>query len=146
MPTTRPIFLFAFANDAQASLRLGDEQNACWNELEEIHRQEQIEYQNMGFATLEEVYRRFNAYNNQIHLFHYGGHSNIELLRLHGTAGSAENLGVLIGQQQNLKLVFLNGCKNYGQVEALLDRGVPALIATTAKLEDQCAIALAPQC
>ncbi|MCB9040362.1 MAG: hypothetical protein H6557_27375 [Lewinellaceae bacterium] len=52
MPTTRPIFLFAFANDAQASLRLGQEQNACWNKLEEIHRQEKIEYQSMGACFL----------------------------------------------------------------------------------------------
>jgi len=145
MPSKRPIFLFAFANDAEGSLRLGEEQNACWNELAPLDQEGTIDCQRLGFATLEQVYREFNRFNNQICLFHYGGHSNSELIQLHGAAGSAEHLGTKMGQQENLRLVFLNGCKNYAQADALLEKGVPAVIATTAKAEDRRAVALAQQ-
>ena len=144
MTTKRPIFLFAFANDAQSSLRLGEEQNACWNELAELHEAGKIDCRQMGFATLEQIYREFNR-SSQIHFFHYGGHSDSELIKLQGTAGTAQNLGAKIGQQKNLKLVFLNGCKNHQQVQALFAHGVSAMIATTAKVEDIRAIDLAKQ-
>lgn len=141
----RPIFLFAAANDAEGSLRLGEEQNVCWNELAGLHQEGKIDCHRMGFATLEQIYREFNRFNNQIYLFHYSGHSNSEIIKLHDAAASAENLGAKIGQQKNIKLVFLNGCKNYDQVDTLLKRGVPAIIATTANIEDQKAIVLAHQ-
>lgn len=145
MAEKRPIFLFAFANDAEGSLRLGEEQNACWNELAALDQEGIIDCQRLGFATLEQVYREFNRFNGQVFLFHYGGHSGSELIQLRGTAGSARHLGTKIGRQKNLKLVFLNGCKNYAQAEALLEKGVPAVIATTAKVEDRRAVALAQQ-
>lgn len=145
MSSKLPIFLFAFANDAEGSLRLGEEQNACWNELAPLDQNGIIDCQQMGFATLEQIYREFNRYTDRVYLFHYGGHSNSELIQLHGISGSAKNLGAKIGQQKNLKLVFLNGCKNHGQVEALFAQGVPAVIATTTDIEDRRAIELAQQ-
>lgn len=137
MPPNRPTFLFAFANDAEGSLRLGIEQNACWNELAYLHQEGKIECQRLGFATLEQIYREFNLFHNRIYVFHYGGHSNSEILALQDSDAKTRNFGKKIGQQQNLKLVFLNGCKNYNQVSLLFDYGVPAVIATTAAVEDK---------
>jgi hypothetical protein len=43
----------------------------------------------------------------------------------------------LLSSCPKLKLVFLNGCSTKGQVEALLSRGVPIVIATSAPVNDQ---------
>ena len=140
MHNDRPIFLFAFANDRGGSLRLGDEQNAVWEELKALHQSGRIEIQNMGFATLESIYARFNDYHDRIALFHYGGHSDQNALLFSGIKGRAENLATLLGQEHNLKLVFLNGCSNYEQVHILHEKGVPAVIATEAGFEDKRAL------
>lgn len=145
MPPTRPVFLFAFANDSQGSLRLGEEQNAIWNELADLHQREVIDCQRMGFATLEQIYRELNRFSNKIVLFHYGGHSDGAGLNLQQIDQASAQLADKISQQAHLKLVFLNGCSNFGQVEALFKRGVPAVIATMAEVEDQRALALARQ-
>lgn len=145
MPDFNPIFLFAFANDQSNSLQLGEEQNTCWNALAGLQQKKIIECQLLGFATLKQLYLEFNRSRDQIHIFHYGGHSDKGILKLHGSNAHAENLSTKIGQQKSLKLVFLNGCKNHEQVEALLQKGVPAVIATTALVEDHRAIELAQQ-
>ncbi|MCB0636372.1 MAG: NACHT domain-containing protein, partial [Lewinella sp.] len=145
MTPKQPVFLLTFANDAQGSLRLGEEMNACWNELAALDQAGTLDCQRLGFASLEQVYQELNRFRDQVFLLHYGGHSDSDFLELQGAEGSAKNLGEKIGQQSFLKLAFLNGCRNYGQVETLLDHGVPVVIATTALIEDQRAVALARQ-
>ena len=45
-------------------------------------------------------------------------------------------LAKLFGMQENLKLVFLNGCSTKGQVEALQANNIPNIIATSKSVED----------
>ncbi len=137
-----PIILLAFANDARAGLELGTEQNAIWNELAGLDKEGVIQCKPIS-ASLEQISTEFSRFNDRIYIFHYGGHSDGEFLHLLDTSSHAKNFGVQIGQQKNLKLAFLNGCRNYQQVETLHQLGVPVVIATTTQIKDKPAILLA---
>ena len=140
-----PIFLFAFAQDQDKSLRLGKELTVCLNELEQLDDEGVIKCRPIGFPTLEYIYKQLNFFNDRIYVFHYGGHSKGEILQLPMGSASSVNLGLKFSQLKNLKLVFLNGCKNYEQVSILHNYGIPAIIATSADVEDERAIDLAQQ-
>ncbi len=145
MPNKRPILLFAFANDEAFRLRLEDEERSLRAALAEADRHKEIEYKLIGQANLDDIYNAYNNFNNQIYIFHYGGHSGGEFLHLSGGHARSESLATLMGQQKYLKLVFLNGCSNRAQVEALFARSVPAVIATSAPVGDGAAQKLAEQ-
>lgn len=140
-----PVFLFAFANDSKGRLVLGKEQDACTKALTTLTDNGRIKIQLLAAATLESVYDKLNQYGKDIHLFHYGGHSNSREMLFHGTAGSAKNLGKKIGEQQNIQLVFLNGCQNKNQVTQLFEAGVPVIIATNIDVEDEQSVLFAEQ-
>src|SRR6185436_18385159 len=54
----------------------------------------------------------------------------------------AGGLDRFLGEQRGLALVFLNGCSTQGQVQALLDAGVPSVIATSEPVKDAVATEL----
>lgn len=145
MPSNRPIFLFAFANDEAYRLRLEAEERALREALAEADGRKQIEYKAIGQASLDDIFNAFNRLNNQVCLFHYGGHSDSQFLHLRGPHARSRSLATLMGQQKYLKLVFLNGCSNRAQVKALFAGGVPAVIATNAPVGDGDARQLAEQ-
>lgn len=145
MPRKRPIFLFAFANDEQYRLRLEEEERRIRNQLREADRRKEIEYKPIGQTNLDDIYASFNSFNDQIYIFHYGGHSDHQFLHLKDNHARSESLATFIGQQKYLKLVFLNGCSNKAQVETLFEKGVPAVIATSANVNDQHSLELAEQ-
>lgn len=136
MRTAKPVILFALANDQQKSLRLEEEESAVRKSLAAAHDQGQIEYHHLGLTTLDEIYRNFNRFHNRIVIFHYSGHSDAEFLELVDQQARSSGLSTLMGLQQNLELVFLNGCANKAQVEELFNRGVKAVIATNAPIAD----------
>lgn len=141
MPRQKPIFLFAFANDKQATLSLGKEEEAARKALTAPHVNDCIEYKNLGQASLDEIYRNFSQNLGRIAVFHYGGHSDDEFLNLTDTNARASSLGTLMGMEENLQLVFLNGCNNNGQVEELRKKKVKAaIIATFVKIDDNRAL------
>lgn len=137
------VFLFTFANDAHHQLALDQE----WRQVEKAlqSREADILFNLTPSARLEDVFEKVNYYHNRLAVFHYGGHSNSQALQLVDATLKGTNLAVILGQQQNLKLVFLNGCSNQGQVKALIDQGIPAVIATSAPINDTKSIQLAKQ-
>jgi len=141
----KPVFLFAFANDIAASLRLDEEWRQADRALQADEDAGRLKYAIIPYATRDDVWDKFNRFHNQITIFHYGGHSGSEGLNLGDSVLEGKNLATLLEQEQNLKLVFLNGCSNAGQVEALLEKGVPAVIATSAPINDRRAVNLARQ-
>ena len=141
----KPVFLFAFANDVAASLRLDEEWRQTDKALQADEDAGRLKYHIIPYATRDDVWDKFNRFHNQVTIFHYGGHSGSEGLNLKGSVLEGKNLATLLEQEQNLKLVFLNGCSNAGQVEGLLEKGVPAVIATSAPINDRRAINLARQ-
>jgi tetratricopeptide (TPR) repeat protein len=79
---------------------------------------------------------------NQILVFHFSGHANGSSLGFEApisgqTAMSGMNLAEILAGQPALKLVFLNACNTLGHVSLLLEKGVPAVIATKGSISDQ---------
>jgi len=89
------------------------------------------------FATLSKIAEYLVLYRDDIMLFNYSGHAGRDQLILEDQAVRAEGIAHLLGQCPNLKLVVLNGCSTQGQVEELLERGVPVVVATNAPVEDE---------
>lgn len=145
MVRKRPIFFFAFANDRANRLQLEKEERAVRDALRVKDSEGKIEYKSIGQTNLTDIYNTFNSFHNRIYIFHYGGHSDSEFLSLSEMPARTEQLAVIMGQQQYLKLVFLNGCANYEQVQVLSKHGVPVIIATHAEINDDLSCHLAEQ-
>ncbi len=96
-------------------------------------------------ADLDVIFHNFNRFKDQIAIFHYAGHASGSNLSFEGGAGNSDGLANLFAQQKNLKLVFLNGCSTKGQVDKLLELGVPAVIATSIPINDTKATEFAEQ-
>lgn len=139
----RPVFLFIFANDALNKLKLDQE----WRSTEAVlqSREKDLQFNLTPSANLEDVFSKLNRYHDRVTIFHYGGHSDHEGLELVDAKLKGSNLAVLLGQESNLQLVFLNGCANKEQVKALLDRGIPAVIATSSPIADTKSIQFSKQ-
>lgn len=145
MSMSKPVCLFAFANDPRQSLRVDDEWRKAEGALERAHDLDQLEFHLVPSATMDDLYHKFNRFHNEIALFHFGGHSDDQALSLQNSMLGSSQLATLLGQEEHLKLAFLNGCANQGQIKVLFDKGVPAVIATTAPIIDAKARTLATQ-
>ncbi len=73
---------------------------------------------------------------NQAIIFHFAGHADKNHIVLENAIAKGEGLSASLETQENLILVFLNGCSTKSQVEKLLDIGIPAVIATSAPVGD----------
>ncbi|PSR14685.1 MAG: hypothetical protein DA408_07740 [Bacteroidetes bacterium] len=141
-----PIIYLTFANDPDAHLALLKEESRRLNEaLEELDRKEYLKLLREESAQVEDIFAAFTRNKDRIAIFHYAGHAGGTALNLEGGSGQAEGLAQLLGQQQGLQLVFLNGCSSKGQVKGLLAAGVPAVIATSVPIEDRKATEFAQQ-
>lgn len=141
-----PLIFLAFANDPDAHLQLlKEESRQLFQALEELDRKEYIKVYREESAQAKDIFDGFTRYKDRVAIFHYAGHANGTHLRLESGAGDARGLAQLMGEQENLKLVFLNGCSSKGQVETLFAAGVKAVIATSVKIEDDKAMAFARQ-
>ncbi len=91
-------------------------------------------------ANLADVFGTFSRLGAQIALFHYAGHANQQELHFDG-GGQLRGIAELFGltQGSGLQFVFLNGCASAGQVGALHQAGVGAVIATSRPIGDQLA-------
>ena len=145
----KPIILAAFANDQGRFLEsLQQESDAISDALRAKKDGGFIDLEVQQGASIERLFELIGRYGNDLAMLHYGGHANGSALDLQasgGTNAEAHGMGLaqLLGGLPNLKLVFLNGCATQGHVEALLAAGVPAVIATSAPVEDTIALQFA---
>ncbi|MEL6853329.1 MAG: CHAT domain-containing protein [Bacteroidota bacterium] len=139
----KPVFLFAFANDEANSLRLDAEWREAELALQQAADAGRLVFNLTPMATPEDLWQKFHRFHGAISLFHYGGHSDPNQLYLHEESLKGQSLATLLGLEPNLKLVFLNACKNAGQVADLFAAGVPAVIATSEYIADSMALSLA---
>lgn len=151
-----PIIFLTFANDPDAHLALlKEESRRLWSALEELDRKEYLKLIREESAQVKDIFAAFTKNKDRIAVFHYAGHAAGTHLVLEAdpafdkssadAAGNAEGLAHLMGSQTGLQLVFLNGCSTKGQVQKLLDAGVPAVIATSVAIEDRKATEFAQQ-
>ena len=148
MTPSRPIAVFfAFANDRAERARylrnLPEEQRRVREAMEEAADAGLCEVVERSNATIDEVLDVFqdSDYRDRIAIFHFGGHAGDAALLLESAGGEATvahagGLARFLGGQRGLELVFLNGCSSRGQVQGLLDAGVPAVIATSEAIDD----------
>jgi hypothetical protein len=149
--TMTPVIVLAFSNDKDNYLEMiVRERKNIFELLRKLHDNKDIQVDKEENTSIEDLFKIFNNYNDRIVIFHYGGHANGAYLQLEKGAGNAQlahanGLAGLLGQQKNLKLVFLNGCATQGQVEMLLQSGVKAVIATSVPINDEMAVDFSEQ-
>ncbi|MEM7105477.1 MAG: CHAT domain-containing protein [Bacteroidota bacterium] len=145
MKNKRPIVLLAMANDPDYSLQLQEEEKKIRGALSNAHDAEFIEFRNVGYAGLEELYNAINrpAIVDKLSIFHFCGHSDGDGIKLQDGDLDKQGLSTLLGSLPNLKLVFLNGCANKDQLEDLHKNGVNTVVATSVKVGDDTAILMA---
>ncbi|UCH94965.1 MAG: CHAT domain-containing protein [Candidatus Aminicenantes bacterium] len=147
----KPVIVLTFANDRD-------------NYLEMIKREKRdilrafrdhpvgnfVQVEHEGDAALDDIFYYFDTHKDKIVIFHYGGHASGTHLQLEMISGrsqqvKAEPLARVMGLQEELQLVFLNGCATRKQVGLLLDSGVKAVIATSVPIDDSMASEFAVQ-
>lgn len=96
----------------------------------------EVEFPPRGRADGKEVEQDILDYKQRILIFHFSGHADSGRLIFKDGASNAKGLAGLLGEAQNLKLVFLNGCATHDQVKLLFDNNVKIVIATRGKVND----------
>ncbi|MEN0006885.1 MAG: CHAT domain-containing protein [Bacteroidota bacterium] len=138
---SKPIVYVAFANQQDNHLPLlKKEGQHIKNALRPLEQREFIKLEIDESVELSDMLKTLAAYPDQLAIFHYAGHAESTELQLEGGSAQSKGLAQLLGEQQALQLVFLNGCSTKGQVQQLFDAGVPAVIATSVPIEDPKAV------
>ena len=144
-PEHRPVLLFAFANDDRPGRRL----DGLRREIEAIRRtltpaeceglcevivRESTTPDELVDVLVDPRYRR------RLALIHFAGHAGESRLLLEGNgepiAARIQGLAPLLGELDNLAMLFLNGCATLEQGKRLIEEGIPAVIATEHTVED----------
>ncbi|MFT6321271.1 MAG: hypothetical protein ACJAT4_002200, partial [Granulosicoccus sp.] len=133
----QPVIFLTFANDNDNHLSLLDsERKQIRDHLMPFANQNHFAFFSESASTLEDIFKYANFYRDQIQVFHYAGHADSTQLFLNGQQVLADGIAEMLAHQKNLKLVFLNGCSTKAQVEGLLEKGIPAVIATSVPIND----------
>ncbi|MDH3649724.1 MAG: CHAT domain-containing protein, partial [Saprospiraceae bacterium] len=134
------VIFLAFANDPERPLTtLKDEDAAVYKLLSPNALNQHYLLHRDSYATIDSVNHYLTQFRHHIRIFLYSGHAGANKLVLEEGEARAEGIAQTLGQCPQLQLVFLNGCSTKGQVAALLKKGVPAVLATSAKIDDQIA-------
>ena len=146
--TLRPtVVLLAFANDRSEGgrrLNLPAERRAIERALKD-----NVQVEVVHDALVDEVWEAFREQSmiGRVQVFHFAGHASADWLAFEDEAGasmnaSVEGLSGFFGRQEELVLVFLNGCSTLAQVERLRPK-VRAIVATSEAIDDKVAAELA---
>lgn len=132
------ILFLAFANNREQPLpALQAEDETIYSLLAPRQAQQHFLIHRDSFTSIASVTEYLALYKEDIVLFHYSGHAGAQSLLLEGEEAFTQGIATLLGKCPRLKLAVLNGCSTNGQVEALLDMGVPVVVATSAPVDDQ---------
>ena len=145
----KPLIFLAFANDRddreQYLRNLPEEARHLEAALKEAEDKNLCEIVSKSNVTLDQVLDVLQQHRDRLAIFHFGGHANSLQLVLETPEGRpgpahAGGLAAFLHRQTALQLVFLNGCSTEPQVQGLLDAGVPAVIATSCRIDDEVAM------
>ena len=139
-----PVIFLAFANNAEDPLGLLDEERkAICDVLIPLESEQYFQLYRESTADTQDIVDYLTEFKDRVELFHYGGHASSDKLLLNDEEAHAGGIAQLLAQQDNIKVVFLNGCSTKGQVELLLELGIPAVIATSVPVNDKRAMEFA---
>lgn len=137
----KPIILIAIA-DYRTSYKhlreLGTELDEIVAAFRRAIESDICEVKVLADATVEKIVKAFSESQGRIVCFHFAGHANGFQLMLEEHADAGE-FAKFLGVQNNLQLVFLNGCSTQRQVVALHENGIPIVIATSYAIQDKIA-------
>lgn len=151
---SRPVFVLAFANDpanqAQYLAGLGEEHARLTALLTDTPpaghapRWDVVASPRTSLGSLLDLVQDQAIAGRSVALLHFAGHAGGDRLLMEGSAGPevarAEGLAEFLKMHPGFGLVFLNACSTRGQVEALFEAGVPAVIATDFDVPDAVAL------
>ena len=131
------VIFLAFANSQDAPLPLlGKEDDEIYKYLSPRVLKQHFLVHRDSFASTDKIAEYLLLYRDLVSVFMYSGHAGRDALFLDKEEARAEGIAHLLAQCPQLKLVILNGCSTKGQVDQLLQTGVPVVIATNAPVED----------
>ncbi|MCB9053330.1 MAG: CHAT domain-containing protein [Lewinellaceae bacterium] len=131
------LLYLAFANSRHDPLpSLQKEDEAIYRALAPRALKQEVLLHRDSYASLAKVAEYITLFREHLFLFHYSGHAGRDALLLEEETASGAGIAGMLKQCPNLKVVVLNGCSTRGQVQRLLDNGVPVVIATSAPVED----------
>ncbi len=132
------VIFLSYANSTTAPLIfLSEEDNANYNTLQKRAYKQHFFLHRDSNTSTKKISEYLSLYKNNIYLFLYSGHANRHNLFIEDESARTEGICQMLSQCNNLKLVILNGCSTEGQVQALLEAGIPVVIGTSAPVSDQ---------
>lgn len=137
-----PVIFTAFANPKQDLTNLTREQNGIQDVLLSLERNGKIKkHLQRNDTDLDSYFNFLREWQNEITIFHYGGHADSLGLNLQNTDAFFGPLAheLCSRNKKKLLLVFLNGCSTQQHVQTLFDLGVKAVIATSVSVNDDLA-------
>ena len=134
------VIFLSYANSQQDPLpTLQEEDDRAYQMLARREAERHFRLHRDSFTTIPKISEYMALFQDDIAVFHYSGHAGKDRLLLDDAAANAAGITHLLGRCPNLKLAVLNGCSTKGQVQALLEAGLPAVIATSAPVGDRTA-------
>lgn len=115
---------------------LQEESNALQETWEAFKQSIDIDFYPRTNIEVDKIEKDIRDYKQNMIVFHYSGHADSQQLLFANGATNAKGLAGLLGEAQNLKIVFLNGCGTYDQVKLLLEKNIKAVVATKGKVSD----------
>ena len=131
--------LLTYANsDIDRLPTLTKERDDVYAQLDQLPKGD-FEVISEALSTTDKLISYIRSREDTLCLFLFSGHAGRDALIMLDGRANADGIAALLGDCKQLKLVVLNGCSTAGQVKALLNNGVPVVIATSAPVDDETA-------
>lgn len=132
------VIFLSYANSTTDPLPfLSEEDDANYSALQKRAFQQHFFLHRDSNTSTQNISKYLTLYKDNIYLFLYSGHADRHHLFIEEEVARSEGICQMLSQCGGLKLVVLNGCSTEGQVQALLDSGIPVVIGTSAPVNDQ---------
>jgi hypothetical protein len=136
----KPVIFTAFANPDDDLKNLSREYKEIQKILAPLEAKKHIaKHYSLQDIILKEYFNFLHDWENQLTIFHFGGHAGSLAIGLQDGDMSFEHLAaeLLRCNPNSLQLVFLNGCATEEHVQHLFELGAKAVIATATKVYDK---------
>lgn len=131
------VLFLAFANSQENRLpTLAKEDDEVYRLLSPRALKQHYLLHRDSLITLDKLYQSLLLFRDHVSVLLYSGHAERDGLLVEDEKARAEGIAHILGQCSNLKLLVLNGCSTQGQVDRLLEKGVPVVVATSAPVND----------